>query len=54
LLQQLFDLLDRTRKQERMVHHDFQILSRRQLNQLFRLRNVAGEWLLDENMLAVL
>ena len=37
-----------------MVDHDFQIFPRCQFNQFLRLSCVAGEWLLDKNMFAIL
>src|SRR4051812_25318444 len=37
-----------------MVDHDLQIPACCQFDQLFRLRNAAGEWLFHKDMLAVL
>ena len=52
-LGQFANLSDRAGEQERVVHHDRQLLARRQLNQLLRLRRTGGKWLLDEHVLAV-
>src|SRR5215471_17194532 len=53
LLQEFTNLSDRRREQERMVHHDFQVLLLRELDQFFRLRRIAGERLLDKYVLAI-
>ena len=37
-----------------MVHHDLEILFSREVDQFLALRGVAGEWLLNEYVLAVL
>ena len=52
-LGQLADLADRAGEQEGVVHHDFQVLARRQLDQFLGLLGAGSEWLLDEHMLAV-
>src|SRR5580692_4306201 len=53
VVQQLLDFCDRTGEQEGMVNHDLQISLRCQLDELLRLGGVAGERLLDKNVLAV-
>ena len=50
---QLLDLPDRAREEERMVHHDDATASLRPCDQVFRLGSGRGEGLLHEHVLAV-
>ena len=52
--QQLRDLPHRAGEQKRVIHHDSQVFSCCQIDQLLALRHVAGERLLHENMFPVL
>ncbi len=53
IIHHLADLLDCSGKQERVIHHNLQILAVCQLNQFFRLLRTAGERLLHENVFAI-
>jgi hypothetical protein len=37
-----------------VVDHDFQVPARCKVNQFIRLRSIAGEWLLNEDVLTIL
>jgi hypothetical protein len=52
-IEQLPDLLDRAGKQEGVVHHDPEILFQGQVRSAPPLRGIAGERLLNEDVLAV-
>ena len=53
VVDQLANLPNRAAEQERVVHHDLQVLPARQLDELARLRRRRRERLLDEDVLAV-
>ena len=53
-IQQLPDFLHGAREEEGVVHHDFEILLTREIDQFFSLCGIAGERLLDENVFAIL
>ena len=54
LVDEFADLLHRPREEERVVHHDPQVLPGRQLDELLGLLRGGRERLLDEHVLAVL
>ena len=53
-VKQLADLLHRAGEEEGVIHHDLEILLSREVDQFLPLRGIAGERLLNENVLTVL
>ena len=53
LIDQLADLLHRSGKEKRVVHHDLEVFLLGQFDQLFRLGGVGSKRLFEENVLAV-
>ena len=53
-LEQLADFLDCAGEQKGMVHHDREILLPGEVDQFLALRSIAGEWLLNEDVLPIL
>ena len=53
LIDELTDLLHRSRKQKRVTHHQLEVFLQSQFNQFLSLGRIGGKWLFHENMLSV-